>query len=160
MNKYVEGKLFQGRMSSLGSSSSAVIPEKELELVRECYCPNGHNMIQGHGQFNGHMGMSLTLKRERSEGTVSISPFIGDKDRSFIGFECENGEIVDICCPTCSIPLPVYNMCECGANLVAMFNSVKSDFADCIGICQRIGCLNSELIGTYDLRKLSRNGFY
>lgn len=153
MNKGVEGKLFQRR------TKVATVSEKMPEVVRECYCPNGHNLIQEHGRFGGHPGISLSLKGEQ-QGIVSISPLIGDTDRSFFGFETVKGEIVDICCPTCAISLPVYNQCECGANLVAMFNTTKGDFADCIGICQRIGCLNSEIIGTYDLRKLSRNGFY
>lgn len=142
------------------------VPEEPAEnsaaliLVEQCLCSNGHNLISDKARFSGYPGITLKLRNDRQEGLLSLSPIIGDKERSFFDCEWLEGEIVQICCPTCSDPLPVYNECFCGADVVAMFTTNKSDFANCIGICQRIGCTHSEIISNYDLRVISRSGAF
>ncbi|PLX83647.1 MAG: hypothetical protein C0617_10960 [Desulfuromonas sp.] len=133
---------------------------QELTLVTDCYCANGHNLTSDLATFDGFNGITITLRNSRQEGLLCLSPLIGDTGRSFFNFEGEAGEIVEICCPTCSEPLPVYNECVCGADLVAFFSSPKVDFGNCIGICQRIGCLHSEIKSNRDLRLFSRRGFF
>ncbi|OHB33920.1 MAG: hypothetical protein A2X84_05690 [Desulfuromonadaceae bacterium GWC2_58_13] len=132
----------------------------EPRIVRECFCAKGHSLVSNLASFGGHPGITLRLKNERQEGLLALSPVIGDKRRTFFNFERVPGEIVQICCPTCSEPLPVYNVCTCGANLVAIFTTLKTEFASCIGICQRIGCLHSEIKSNRDLRLFSRNGYF
>jgi len=129
-------------------------------LLAQCLCPNGHNLISDHKCFSGHPGITLKLRNDRQEGLLSLSPIIGDAERSFFDADWFDGETISICCPTCDEPLPVYNECFCGADLVAMFTTNKNDFANCIGICQRIGCTHSEIISNYDLRVISRRGAF
>jgi hypothetical protein len=49
---------------------------------------------------------------------------------------------------------------NCGAHLVALFTSPKTQFSHCVGLCQRIGCLHSELISERDLRLFSRQDYF
>lgn len=136
-------------------------PERsEIDVVTECFCHNGHSLITDLASFGDFSGISLKLKGKVQEGMLSLSPVIGDKSRTFFNFSRQEGEIINICCPTCSEPFPIYNLCSCGAYLVAMFTNLKADFADCIGICQRIGCLHSEIKTNRALRLYSRNGFF
>lgn len=140
-----------------------VITEQHLQepdIIRECYCPNGHSILTNKGIFQGHQALTLKLKSKTSEGLLVISPVIGDKDRTFIDFEKKVGEIVEICCPSCSEPFPVYNVCPCGAHLVALFTSPKARFSKCVGICQRLGCLHSELLSERDLRLYNRLDYF
>jgi hypothetical protein len=140
-----------------------VITEQVLdkqEMVTECYCPNGHSILTDKATFQGHPGLTLKLKTKTSEGLLVISPLIGDRDRTFIDFEKKLGEVVDICCPTCSESFPVYNVCPCGAHLVALFTSKKTHFSQCIGICQRLGCLHSEILSERDLRLYNRQDYF
>lgn len=129
-------------------------------VVDECYCPNGHSIITDLATFQGYPGLTLRLKNRASEGLLVISPVLGDHDRKFIDFERKVGEVVEICCPTCSVPFPVYNVCPCGAHLVALFTSPKAVFSQCIGLCQRLGCLHSELLSERDLRLYSRQNYF
>ena len=129
------------------------------EVITECYCPNGHTILTDKAQFQGHPGLTLMLRNKTSEGLLVISPVIGDRGRTFIDFERQAGEVVDICCPSCSEPFPVYNECPCGAHLIALFTSQKAHFSQCIGICQRLGCLHSELLSERDLRLYSRQDY-
>lgn len=135
-------------------------PTQAYELVAGSYCSNGHNLISGAATFAGYDGITLKLKNDHQEGLLALSPIIGDKDRTFFDTKWTQGEIVDICCPTCSEPLPVYNECACGANLIAIFTTTKSDFSDCIGICQRIGCTHSEITSNKALRAIKPIRFF
>lgn len=140
-----------------------VITDQDLEqqeVITECYCLNGHSILTDKAEFQGNPGLTLKLISKTSEGLLLISPVIGDRERKFIDFEKNAGEIVDICCPTCSEAFPVYNVCPCGAHLVALFTSKEAHFSQCIGICQRLGCLHSELLSERDLRLYSRQDYF
>ena len=144
------------------SQKREVIPEQDphkCEVITECYCANGHSILTDRAKFQGHLGLTLKLRNKQSEGLLILSPVLGDRDRLFIDFEKSVGEVVDICCPTCSEPFPIYNSCPCGAHLVALFTSPRKHFSQCIGICQRLGCLHSELLSERDLRLYSRQSY-
>lgn len=125
-------------------------------VVKECYCPQGHSIISDLSTFGGQPGLTLRLRSSSQDGLLALSPIIGDRERIFFKFTGEVGDVVDICCPVCTEPFPIYNECSCGAHLVALFTSPQTSFAQCIGICQRIGCLHSELLTERDLRLFSR----
>lgn len=135
-------------------------PQELFRVVTECYCPNGHGLISDLASFGGFAGITVKLRSDRREGQLSLSPIIGDLSRTFFNFERAEGAIVEICCPTCDEALPLYDQCSCGAYLAAFFTTPKRDFANCIGICQRIGCLHSTIISIDNLRKYSRMGYY
>ncbi len=130
------------------------------ELITQCFCRNGHSILSDKGVFDGHAGLTLQLKNSRQTGFLAISPIIGDCRRQFIDFERIPGEVVEICCPVCDEPFPIYNECSCGAHLVALFTSPRAQFSHCVGICQRIGCLHAELISERDLRLFSRQEYF
>jgi len=130
------------------------------QLISECYCRNGHSILSDMAVFDGHPGLTLKLVNSRQEGFLSISPIIGDRRRQFFDFERNPGDVVDICCPVCSEPFPIYNECSCGAHLIALFTSPRAQFSHCVGICQRIGCLHAELISERDLRLFSRQDYF
>jgi hypothetical protein len=134
--------------------------QETFRVVTECYCPNGHGLLSDRATFGGFTGISVKLRSDFQEGQLSLSPIIGDLSRTFFNFERIEGSIVEICCPTCDEPLPIYDQCSCGAFLATFFTTPKKDFANCIGICQRIGCLHSKIISIDNLRKYSRMGFY
>lgn len=129
-------------------------------VLTACYCPNGHNLVSDRARFDGYDGITVKLKNRAREGLLSLSPTMGDLRRKFFDFEPDGGEIVDICCPTCEESLPVYNLCTCGASLVSLFLSPKAEFSNCIGICQRIGCMHSEIKSNRELRLFSRLGYF
>ena len=131
-----------------------------LRVVTKCYCHNGHSLLDNAHQFKGLDGLAVLLKSETQSGILALSPIIGDLDRTFVGFDRTEGELVKICCPTCAEPLPEYDECSCGAHLVTMFTCQDKNFANCIGICPRIGCLHSKIITNFNLRKFSRNGYF
>jgi len=135
-------------------------PNETISVVSECYCSNGHSLISDQASFGDFKGITVTLRNESQRGQLSLSPVIGDLSRTFLNFVRTEGDIVEICCPTCDEPLPYYDQCTCGAYLVAFFCAPKMDFANAIGICQRIGCLHSKIISNYNLRKYSRLGYY
>ena len=134
--------------------------QADRRVIDACFCPNGHSILTDIRTFQGLPALTLKLIGKRGEGVLAISPVIGDCNREFIDFEQVPGEVVEICCPECSMPFPIYNECPCGAHLVALFTSPKTHFAQCIGICQRIGCLHSELLSERDLRLFSRLGYF
>jgi hypothetical protein len=130
------------------------------QVISECYCQHGHSILSNKGVFDGHPGLTIKLRNSTQEGLLSISPIIGDCRREFIDFVKTPGDVVELCCPVCSEPFPIYNECSCGAHLVALFTSPKAQFSKCVGICQRIGCLHSELISERDLRLYSRQDYF
>lgn len=131
-----------------------------LQIVRQCHCPNGHNVLSSEHQYSGYPGILLKLKTAERQGLLSLSPIIGDHERTFHDFEQQSGEIVEICCPVCDEAFPLYNQCGCNAHLIALFTSKENDYSDCIGICQRIGCLNAEIISGSELRLLDRVNYF
>ena len=130
------------------------------EVLGLCYCAEGHRLNSPAASFKGHDGISVLLKNERREGLLSLSPIVGDRSRRFFFSDRVEGEVFSLCCPTCREPFPIYNICSCGAYLSAVFTSPVADMANCIGLCQRIGCLHSDILSNRDLRLYSRNGFY
>ena len=139
---------------------AAYITTEGSRVATNCYCHNGHSLLDPQHQFSGFDGLTVQLRTEQKNGLLALSPIIDDMDRTFIDFERTEGELVEICCTTCSEPLPEYDKCSCGAHLVAMFTSQEQNFANCIGICPRIGCLYSKIITNLNLSKLSQNGYF
>ena len=130
------------------------------QVVEQCFCSNGHSILSEQHRYSGLPGILLKLKSAEQEGLLSLSPVIGDPARTFYDFKQNPGEIIEICCPICDEPFPIYNQCSCNAHLIAFFTSSKREFSDCIGICQRIGCLNAEIISGRELRLMDRVKYF
>ncbi|MDF1581211.1 MAG: hypothetical protein P1P74_10615 [Desulfuromonadales bacterium] len=132
----------------------------EPRVITECFCHNKHSLIDDLSKFGDYKGISLKLVSSLSKGQLTLSPVIGDLSRTFFNFNYVADELIKICCPTCLEPLPVYDTCSCGADLVAIFTSRKADFSECVGICQRVGCLNAKIMCSESLSRLIRHRHY
>lgn len=124
-------------------------------VIKELFCPEGHNVVSGRVVFNGHPGILLKVKKENESGYVALSPIYGEKNRISIDIDLKDGEVYDLLCPQCGTALPIHSPCSCGANMVALFLSSDKDFSDCIGICNRVNCPNAKILESGKLISLS-----
>ena len=118
---------------------------KRLLVVKECFCPNGHSLIDPHTAFNGHPGIMLDVRCGEATGKIALSPIHGQKARISVGILLESGREIELSCPTCHAVLPTHSTCECGSDIVAMFLTDKADFADCIGVCRKVDCYRARV---------------
>lgn len=150
-------QLFSG---AAPAQDSLLVAEPPPQVVEECFCPHGHSILSDQHSYSGYPGILLKLKTADREGLLSLSSIIGDPARTFHDFRPASGEIIELCCPVCDEAFPIYNQCDCQAHLIALFTSPKRDYSDCIGICQRIGCLNAEIISGRELQLLNRANYF
>ncbi len=137
-------------MKNFNYDSIMIIPspikqlaKDNIVLVKECFCPNGHNLVSELSMFDGHSGINLKLQHGRKKGLVALSPFYGDNRRIAMSIDLEKDEILDFHCPVCNELLPVFSQCTCGASLITLFNTPEANFSDCIGVCNRVDCQHS-----------------
>lgn len=114
-------------------------------VVRSCYCPRGHNLVNDKVAFGDFDGILMRVRKGMHEGLIAISPVYGDKSRISLGMRLEKGDILTLLCPECGVPLPTYDECHCGGDILALFTRPVPDFGNCIGICNRVGCHASEI---------------
>lgn len=114
--------------------------KKQVLVVKECYCPNGHNLVSKRADFDGHAGIILKAKRNGEEGLIALSPIFGQKSRVSLDIDLVSGETLELCCPECGVSFPVFSNCSCGGNFVSLFTHEEKDFANCIGVCNRVDC--------------------
>ncbi len=119
--------------------------DDELLVIEECYCPNGHNLISPNVEFTGRHGILIKLKKGKQEGHIALSPYCGDKSKYTIGIDLSEGEIMNLLCPVCDVPLPVYAPCDCGGDMITLFADKMGNYCNCIGICNRVGCSHAEI---------------
>ncbi len=129
---------------------------EEPMIVKQCFCPNGHNLINPKVNVQGHHGILLKVKRGKDEGFVALSPVCGDKSKYTIDIELHEGEVIEMLCPKCNVPLPIYAPCDCGADMITLFRDKHGNFCNCIGICNRVGCSHSEIKWGTELFNLYR----
>lgn len=119
---------------------------KKILVLKECFCPNKHNLINSRVSFNNYAGILIKVRnKQKKEGMVALSPIFGDKSRIAIDIDLVENEILELLCPQCDVMLPVYSQCYCKASLVAFFTTEALSFADCAGVCNRVGCVHAEL---------------
>jgi hypothetical protein len=122
-----------------------ICKNKNLLVIKNCYCQNGHNLINNRAIFNGFEGIMIKVKRYKKAGLVALSPVYGYKSRVSLELTFKADEIWNVYCPTCDEKLPVFSKCSCGGDLVTLFLDNDADFANCILICNRIDCFNAEI---------------
>lgn len=136
-------------------SSESICKQKQLLLVKECYCQNGHNLISNSAIFNGFKGIVIKVRRGNQEGLVALSPVYGYKSRVSLNVDLFDDQVWEICCPQCGVTLPTYSDCACGGKMIAIFTDQTANFANCIGICNRIGCYNAGIQHSNELLTMS-----
>ncbi len=128
---------------------------ENILIFTECYCLNGHNMVDKKASFNGLPGIIIKVASEDEEGFLALSPVYGDKSKISVDITLQSGHVIQMYCPTCNSPLPVYSHCKCDADLVALFLTKDFDYSDCIGICNRIDCYNAEIKNAGELLSIT-----
>jgi hypothetical protein len=119
--------------------------EQSILVAEQCFCTEGHNLVDSKVKFKDFDGILLKVKSKDSSqtGLIALSPICGDKSRITLDIELEEGEMYDIYCPECDDKLPVYSDCTCGGSLVTLFNSPAKDYNDSFCVCNRVGCYKS-----------------
>jgi hypothetical protein len=125
-------------------------------IIKQCFCPNGHDLINPKVNVRGYKGILIRIKKGKDEGFVALSPICGDKSKYTIDIEVSEGEIIDLLCPECNVPLPVYAPCDCGGDMITLFCDKHGNFCNCIGICNRVGCSHAEIKKGSDLFNIYR----
>ncbi|HNR38692.1 MAG TPA: hypothetical protein PKN61_06625 [Acidobacteriota bacterium] len=148
-----KGMLFYPNLLDQGVARSP-----RLLVVTRCFCPNGHDLVSRRASFNNHPGILLRVRGRKGEGQVALSPVYGEKCRVALDVELEDGDILELLCPVCGTALPAYAPCPCGARLITLFLSPRADYSNCIGICNRVGCVNAEVKREGELIVLSMLG--
>lgn len=120
-----------------------ICKQKNLLVLKECFCHNGHNLISDQAIFNGFNGIMVKVKRKGISGMVALSPVYGNKSRVSLNLVLKPNEIWEICCLDCGEALPKFSSCECGGDQISLFLNKKADFAHCLLICNRIDCYNA-----------------
>ncbi len=136
--------------------SGRVAAKGNVLMIREIYCPNGHSLVNDRAIFNGNAGVMLGVRHGEDEGLVALSPVFGDKARISLGIDLEEGQLLELFCPDCEVKLPVHSHCPCGGELIALFLDTGANFSDCVGVCNRVDCINAELISSGELISISR----
>jgi len=124
-------------------------------VVCQLFCPQGHNIISPRAVFNGHPGILIEVRKGDQRGLVALSPIYGSMSRITLDIEVQKGEILDLHCPICGVKLPTHSPCNCGAEMIAFFTTPDQDYSNCIGICNRVDCINSQIIINDELISLS-----
>ncbi|HOW26044.1 MAG TPA: hypothetical protein PK711_10280 [Bacteroidales bacterium] len=116
-----------------------------LLVISQCYCPEGHNLVSSRAIFDGYEGILLKVRKGDQTGLVALSPVYGVKSRISYDIDLKKGDILQILCPVCEKPFPLYHPCSCGGHLVTIFMDEKINYSNCILICNRVDCFNAEL---------------
>lgn len=129
---------------------------RKILVVKECFCPKGHNLITKRAIFHGYHGMMIGVeKKDGQKGLVALSPIYGEKTRISIDIDLEPKELVRFFCPICDTPWPVLAKCFCGGELQAAFTTIQCDFSDSLAICNRVDCTNATVRSGGDIINLS-----
>ncbi len=117
--------------------------KEKVLVIKECYCHNGHNLMNGRARFNQHDGIMLVISAGEDEGMVALSPIYGDKTRVSIEIDLLSRKVYDLACPVCRESLPEFAPCSCGGEQRALFSTKEADYSNCIGVCNRVDCPNA-----------------
>ena len=155
-----KGRLVFPDLDRLRAAEKAgVVVEKEELHVTHAFCPEGHALItEKSRKFHGQPGIKLWVKGKRREQVVTLSPFQGDITKDYV-WEFETGEVLDVRCPECRTPLPVFAPCGCNpdSGWIIMFLDQNHDYNSAIGVCNAWGCprsytrLSGEILSEYRL---------
>lgn len=124
---------------------SSIRKKRNVLVIKECYCHNGHNLISDQAIFDSHHGIVLKMKKGKKEGLVALSPLYGYKSRVSFGLKVYTDEIWEPHCPECNEPLPKFATCSCESDKFVMFLDKKADFENCMILCKRVDCDKSEM---------------
>ena len=125
----------------------------EMLVIKECYCQNGHQLINKKVCFIDYPGILLKVKdKDGNEGFVALSPVYNHKYRISIDIDLVKGEDLQLFCPECDVELPVYSDCTCcDGKLVTVFLDKTANYNNCFTIGNTVGCKNLTIIASKEI---------
>jgi len=121
--------------------------KRKVLVVKECYCTNGHSLMDDHVKFNRHPGIRHRIRKPGGEeGEIVLSPIFGEFVRVEIGVDVAPGDVNTILCPECGVEFPTMDQCPCGVGEIkAIFLNKEANIQNSIGICNVIDCFQSKI---------------
>ena len=141
----------QKGMLIIPNQQSPAPNRKNILVVQQCYCPAGHSLMAPRASFDGNPGILVGVRLEKQQGHIFLSSVYGDKTRVSFDIDLSAGEIVELTCSTCGVTLPTHSLCDCGGSFQTLFLNPQGNFADVIGICNRLGCRNAKIISSGEM---------
>jgi hypothetical protein len=132
-------------------SGKIILPKRKVAkkqsdlVVKEAYCPNGHNLLSDEkidNQKSQHF--IYASRRGNREAEILITSVLGKCSKKYLNGEpFRKGEIIRILCPTCRGELPILVNCECGAPIYLFYIDRRLDHNFGQSLCARIGCVKA-----------------
>ena len=121
--------------------------KKKVLIVKECFCPNGHSLMDNCVKFNGQPGIRHKIRKTSGEeGEIVLSPVYGEYVRVEVGVDVKPGDANTILCPKCDVEFPTIDQCTCGkGEIKAIFLDNEANIQNSIAICNVIDCFNSKI---------------
>ena len=126
-------------------------------IIRQAFCPNGHNLIDKKHVISGYPGIRLRYKRkDNSKAEIVISAVLGDSQKIILQGNLTIGELVEIHCPICDVKLPIlthykprkgepgYSKNET-VDIVALYLTPELDYSKAISFCNKVGVVHSSI---------------
>ncbi|MCP4115076.1 MAG: hypothetical protein GY737_06630 [Desulfobacteraceae bacterium] len=129
----------------VAEDEDAVVHKEEKAVVTEAYCPNGHSLISDI-KIDHHKGIHLICEERETnrEAEVVVTATVGQTHKIILkGEPFEEGQVVNVSCPTCREKLPILFDCECGAPIYMFFLDKNKNYNYGQSFCSRMGCVKS-----------------
>lgn len=122
-------------------------------VIKEAYCPNGHNIIDENYPINGFPGLRIKFKRKGVEGELVLSAIEGDFDKIILSGSLEEGVKDELYCPHCDVMFKKLVSCNCNddADMVIIGLTPQLDFNNAITFCNVTGCHNGSFVKSGDI---------
>ncbi len=83
---------------------------KELIVIKQCFCPEGHNLVSDQAVFDGFNGIVLKVNSGNQEGVVALNPVYGLKHRISFGINLKRMNCWMSFVRFVGKPFPVYSV--------------------------------------------------
>ena len=126
----------------------AEVLSDKIVVVRQAFCPNGHNVVQNRYKFSGFAGIHLKAEINGNKGDLILSPIFGDHSHITIDIDINLGDQPKMTCPICGVELPILKKCEnCeSGNMLVLSMREKFDITDGIAFCDVAGCPSAYIL--------------
>ncbi len=127
--------------------------DKVRYVIKEAYCPNGCNIVDGEYEINGSPGLRIKFKRPGHEGEFVISAIEGDFTKKILSGELKQGVKDELFCPHCGTMFETLVNCSCkpDGDMVVIGLTPKLDFNNAVTFCNVTGCENGLFIDSGEI---------
>lgn len=126
-------------------------------IIKQAFCPNGHNLVDKKHIISGYPSIRLRYKRKDNTKTeIAISAVLGDPQKIILHGNLIFGELVGIHCPICDVKLPILTHYKPGKgepgfnkneiiDIVALYLTPELDYSKAISFCNKVGVVHSSI---------------